>query len=113
MIDDERRTFQRFPIRAFAELGNSKQEWAAHVLDISFHGARIALLEEYSLCTGEAVKLRVEVPELYLRENMPHYLHLKGMVVHQQEHMLGIEYEASSVMDAELLTNMIAYLDRS
>lgn len=111
MNHDDRRTHARFPLRAFAELGNSHKEWAAHVLDISYQGARIALLDEYNLCAGDSVHLRLEIPELQVPEGMQPYLHLNGTLVHQQEHMLGIQYEPASAQDAELLKILLTRLN--
>lgn len=111
MNDDDRRNYPRFPLRAFAALGKSDKEWAAHVLDISYHGARIALLDNYNLCAGDAIYLRLEIPELQVPEGMLPYLHLNGTLVHQQEHMLGIQYEPASEQDAELLKQILENLN--
>ena len=111
MNDDNRRTYPRYPLRAFAELGCSNKEWAAHVLDISYEGARIALLDDYHLCAGDSVDLRLEIPEMQVPEGMRPYLYLKGTLVHQQEHMLGIQYEPASAQDAELLTLLLERLN--
>lgn len=110
MKEDERRTTPRFPLRAFAALCNSEKEWAAHVLDISFQGARVALLDDYSLDTGDAIQLRLEIPETQVPSDTLRYLHLNGTLVHKQEHMLGIQYEPASDEDASLLKIIIANL---
>jgi hypothetical protein len=112
MIHDDRRSSPRYPLRAFAELGCSDKEWAAHVLDISYYGARIALLDEYNLCAGDSINLRLEVPEMQTPAGMMPYLHLKGTLVHQQEHMLGIQYEPASDIDAELLKQLLESLNK-
>lgn len=111
MNNDNRRTSPRYPLRAFAKLGCSGKEWAAHVLDISYYGARIALLDEYNLCAGDPIHLRLEIPEMQVPEGMMPYLHLQGTLVHQQEHMLGIQYEPASELDAELLKQILATLN--
>ncbi len=111
MTDDERRTAPRYPLRAFAALCNSEKEWAAHVLDISYHGARIALLDEYHLCAGDAIQLRLEIPEMQVPAGALPYLYLNGTLVHQQEHMLGIQYEPASDADALLLKQILANLN--
>lgn len=113
MNNDDRRTHPRYPLRAFAELGSSDKEWAAHVLDISYDGARIALLDDYHLCAGDAIQLRLEVPEMKAPKNTMPYIHLNGTLVHQQEHMLGIQYEPASAEDAELLKNLLSNLNIS
>lgn len=113
MSEDDRRTHPRFPLRAFAALGNSGKEWAAHVLDISCYGARIALLDDYNLCAGDAVHLRLEIPEMQVPDGMKPYLHLEGILVHKQEHMLGIQYEPASETDAELLKHILEHLNNN
>lgn len=110
MHDDDRRTCPRYPLRAFAELVNSEKEWAAHVLDISYTGARIALLDDYQLCTGDAIDLRLEIPEMQAAKDQAPYVYLTGTLVHQQEHMLGIQYKPASAQDAQLLTMLLTHL---
>jgi len=107
MTDDDRRTHPRIPLRAFAALGNSGKEWAAHVLDISYQGARIALLDDYQLSIGDAIEFRLEIPETQIPAGRLPYLHLNGTLVHKQEHMLGIQYEPASAQDAELLKQIL------
>jgi hypothetical protein len=111
MNNDDRRIAPRYPLRAFAELGSSQKEWAAHVLDISYYGARIALLDEYNLCAGDPIRLRLEIPEMQVPAGTLPYLYLQGTVVHQQEHMLGIQYEPVSEQDTELLKQILAKLN--
>jgi hypothetical protein len=110
---EDRRATPRYPLRAFAELGSSDKEWAAHVLDISYYGARIALLDEYSLCAGDPVRLRLEIPEMQAPDGIMPYLHLQGTLVHQQEHMLGIQYEPVSEADEKLLKLILASLNHT
>jgi hypothetical protein len=110
---DDRRTHPRYTMRAFAQLGSSHQEWAAHLLDISYEGARIALLDEYNLTQGESVRLRIEVPQANVPEGADSYLHLHGTLVHIQQHMLGIRYQPETADDAELLKKLLAELQKS
>ncbi|RYY75073.1 MAG: PilZ domain-containing protein [Gammaproteobacteria bacterium] len=111
MNDDERRTTPRYPLRAFAALRNSDKEWAAHVLDISYYGARVALLDDYHLCAGDSIQLRLEIPEMQVLQGALPYLHVNGTLVHQQEHMLGIQYEPATEEDARLLKQLLANLN--
>lgn len=111
MNEDDRRNSPRFPLRAFAALCNSDKEWAAHVLDISYEGARLALLDEYHLCAGDAIQLRLEIPELQVPQGTMPYLYLNGTLVHQQEHMLGIQYQPATEHDAELLKIILSNLN--
>jgi hypothetical protein len=111
MEQDDRRIYPRYPLRAFAQLDSSNKAWAVHLLDISYTGARIALLDDYELSTGAGINLRLEIPSAQRSESMPPYLYLQGTLVHQQEHMLGIQYEPTSAQDAELLTQILANLE--
>ena len=108
---DERRVQPRYPLRAFAVLGKEEKEHAAHVLDISYQGARIALLDEYQLCAGDFLRIRLEVPELIVETDQLPYIHLQGELVHQQEHMIGIQYEPCTAEDADRLKQLLAELN--
>src|SRR4051812_46416019 len=107
---DDRREHTRYPLRAFAELGNSTHEWAAHLLDISYYGARVALLDEYQLTPGNLIRLRIEIPESKVEQGMSPFLNLHGRLVHQHGHMLGIKYEPMTEADAQLLDVLLANL---
>lgn len=107
---DDRRNYPRYPLRAFAELGSSHKEWSAHVLDISMDGARLALLDEYDLCAGDPIRLRLEVPEIQVAEGVMPYIHLEGTLVHQQEHMIGISYQPVSDSDREFLQQLLNHI---
>ena len=111
MSEDERRTAPRYPLRAFAALSNSDKEWAAHVLDISYYGARVVLLDDYHLCAGDSIQLRLEIPEMQVAPGSLPYLHVNGTLVHQQEHMLGIQYEPATEEDAKLLKQLLSNLN--
>ncbi len=51
--------------------------------------------------------------EMQVPEGMLPYLYLKGTSVHQQEHMLGIQYEPASAQDAELLKQILTNLNNN
>ena len=105
---DERREFQRHPLPAFAEIGNSTREWIAHVLDISSSGARLAILEECTLNKGDELRIRIELPPTKVGDGLHQYLHMKGTVAHQHEHIIGIRYEAETDIDLAMLELLIA-----
>jgi hypothetical protein len=111
--EDDRRHRPRYPLRAFAQLGKSDKEWAAHVLDISCEGARVVLLDDYHLSAGDALQLRLEIPEIHMPANRLPYLNLYGTLVHQQGHMLGLQYEPATDQDAELLQQLISSVNTS
>ena len=109
MVDsDERREDNRYPLRAFAELGSSTQVWAAHVLDISVQGARVALLDNYTLIPGDTVSLKIEIPPEKNPEGIQVYLHLNGIIAHQYKHILGIFFQPDNDLDTELLNHLIS-----
>ncbi len=108
---DNRREHTRYPLRAFAELDNSGQTWAAHVLDISSHGARIALLDDHNFVAGDTVRFNIELPADKNPEGIQLYLHLNGIIAHRHKHILGIFYQPVSDLDAELLNFLLANFD--
>ncbi len=105
--NDNRREYTRYPLRAFAELGNSEEKCAAHVLDISAQGARIALLDENNFCAGDTVRFTIELPADKNPEGITVYLHLNGIIAHRQQHILGIFYQPATDLDAELLAYLL------
>ena len=109
--DDNRREYTRYPLRAFAELDHSEQKWAAHVLDISAQGARIALLEDNNLSAGDTVRFNIEIPSDKNSEGIVLYLHLNGIIAHRYKHILGIFYQPVSDLDAELLNYLLNNFD--
>ncbi|MES2675012.1 MAG: PilZ domain-containing protein [Pseudomonadota bacterium] len=105
--NDERREYTRHPLRVFAELDNSNEKCAAHVLDISAQGARIALLDENNFAAGDTVRFNIELPADRNPEGIPVYLHLNGIIAHRHQHILGIFYQPASDLDAELLQYLL------
>ena len=89
---------------------NSTQEWAAHLLDISYFGARVALLDDYQITPENIIRLRIEIPESKVAEGLSPFLNLHGKLVHQHGHMLGIKYEPMTEADAELLDRLLTNL---
>ena len=78
---DNRREYTRYPLRAFAELDNSNQKWAAHVLDISSQGARIALLdrEPFWRVARKCFILRKDYPAFLGNHRQP--IHILGRLI--------------------------------
>jgi c-di-GMP-binding flagellar brake protein YcgR len=101
--DIDRRQHPRFPMRAYAQLHYGKQQWEAHLLDMSFSGAKLALLDEHMLRPGDQINLTVSIEALAL-DNVNHQtIHLRGTLVHLREHLLGVEYQPVSETDKQLL----------
>jgi hypothetical protein len=108
--NDERRDHNRFPLRVFAALGNSTREWAVHVLDISAHGAKVALLDEFSFSLGEEIQLRIELPNKKVFSGMPPFFKLEGTIAHTKQHIIGIHYHPKTEEDAAILSALITDL---
>jgi hypothetical protein len=105
--NDERRDHTRFPLRVFAAIGNSTQEWAVHVLDISAQGAKVALLDDFHFSPGDKVQLQIELPNKKVFSDMPSFLKLEGTIAHTKQHILGIRYQPKTDEDARILSILI------
>jgi hypothetical protein len=110
---DDRRAEQRIPFRVFAALGNTDREWAVHVLDISFHGAKLAILDEFKMNSGDKIQLRLELPKSKIFLAVEPNLHLEGTIAHQKEHILGVRYQPKTEQDAKILNALIAEFRKS
>ncbi len=109
----ERRTFPRVKYRAYAELATSNERWPAHVIDLSFHGALIAIIQKHHIDNGEEIQLTVETGQ----GEEP--LRMVGHVAHQNAHMLGIECRANGIDQQQRLRQLVRqspsidYMNRS
>lgn len=104
----DRRNHPRFPIRAHAEIAYSTRIWEVHILDMSMTGAKVALISEHLLRSGDSIKLTISSEEIGLQEVKKNDLQLKGHIVHIREHFLGIEYQPVTEMDKQLLVLLLA-----
>lgn len=108
----ERRTFPRVELRAYATLVTTKERWPAHIIDLSFHGALIAIVHKHTIKDGEDIQLSIEIDE-----HNP--LKLYGHVAHQKQHMLGIECRANGIDQQQQLRKLVGkdpsrdYMNRS
>lgn len=107
----DRRIHPRFPIRAYSQLAYSTHEWEVHILDISLSGARVALLGDHLLQPGDDIKLTIESDDVGLTEATKKSLQLRGNIVYIREHILGIEYQAATELDQQLLVMLLARMD--
>jgi hypothetical protein len=103
--DQERRRHNRLPVRTYAQLTYGDRQWEAHLLDMSYSGARLALLDEHPLKPGDNISLLVMVDKQ--PENPLGQIKLAGKLVHLREHLLGVAYEP---VDAENDALLKAYL---
>lgn len=100
----ERRQHPRFPVRAYASMYHTDQQWRTHLLDMSVNGARLALMDEHNLKPGDALNLTVDIGDLALRDIGQKAIHLRGSLVQLRDELLGIEYQPASETDRQLLT---------
>lgn len=115
----EKRAFIRHAYRAYGTLlivqGSDSDEspaesvnmdswprFPAHVLNISYKGALIAVLEDHDLQSGQTIKLHLEMES---GENV----WMSGKVAHTKDHFIGLACKPSDEEDtrnlAELLIN--------
>ena len=110
--DHERRAFPRVKCRAYATLITTRENWPAHVIDLSFHGALIAILYRNDIRTGEEIQLTIE-----LDGEKPIYMY--GHIAHHSSHMLGIECRATGIDQQQRLRQLVQrdptsdYMNRS
>lgn len=95
--EHERRNAPRYPARAYASVHTVDNKWSAHLLDISATGARLAILDEHSLKTGNAISLHLELDELISDLQTENLLILKGKVVHARDHIVGMLLEETNI----------------
>ncbi len=109
---DERRQHPRLPLRAYAELQYANQRWDAHILDISATGARLALLSEHLLRTGDNLHVEILLDEDQQppHQQPPQRLHLQGQLVHIREHILGYQFNPATEADAARLQQLLSEL---
>ena len=108
----ERRSFPRVELRTYGHLITPKENWPAHIMDLSFHGALIAIVHKHTIRNGEEAQLSIEV-----EGQQP--LRLYGYVAHQKAHMLGIEFRANGIDQQHKLRKLVGkdpssdYMNRS
>jgi len=106
----ERRRNPRLNLRAYAELQYSSKGWDAHVLDISATGARLAILGEHLLRSGDALRVRILVEEIPGLSALKKTLNLHGRLAHVREHILGFEFQPDTPLDRNQLEQLLDYL---
>ena len=107
----DRRNQPRFPIRAHAQLAYSTREWEAKMLDMSMTGARVTLLSEHLLRSGDHIKLLINSEEIGLHDVSKKRLQLHGQIVYLRDDILGVEYQPVTEMDKQLLVLLLAHTD--
>ncbi len=81
---NERRHCQRMLFRSHANLVTPHHTWPVHVIDISFNGALVALIQHHHLDPHEEIMLNLEVGK-------NEHIKMQGRIAHQKEHYIGLE----------------------
>ena len=86
----DKRYFPRVKYRAYAQILTTSHRYPAHVLDLSFNGALIALLDSHNFSPAEEVVLTIQISET-------EKIKMQGHISHTKDHLLGIECRATSI----------------
>lgn len=81
------------------------------MLDMSMTGARVTLLGEHLLRSGDHIKLLINSEEIGLHEVSKKRLQLHGHIVYLRDDVLGVEYQPVTEMDKQLLVLLLAHTD--
>jgi len=96
----DRRYFPRIDYRAYATLTTSARRWPVHIMDVSFNGALIALIDKHDLKDNEGIVLTIE-----LEDGEP--IKMQGKLSHQKDHFLGIECRATGIDNQARLRELL------
>ncbi len=99
-LQRERRYFPRVPFRVGATLLTPHNRYHVHVIDLSFSGALVALLDDGELQAAEEVILT-------LVNDDGDTIKMQGKLAHQKDHYLGLECRASSIDNQARLRDLL------
>lgn len=102
----ERRAFPRVAYRAYATLLGSNTCWDVHLLDLSFNGALVALLENHPLTSGDQIILDIE------QDDGPS-IKMQGQVSHTNAHLLGLECRPNGIDQQARLRELLRLHQRT
>ncbi len=106
-LDSERRDEPRYPVtNVEALIHNENFNAQCVVLDLSLNGALLLTEENLERDPGEAVSIRVEIPNQRCFE-------ASARIVHCTQRRIGMEFLAFDPADFDVLSEMIADLRRS
>ena len=80
----ERRQTERQEHRGYGTLTNSEASWPVCIINISMHGALIAILDDHPIEEGMVITLQVE-----LANGSSVIMH--GSVAHVKDHYIGLD----------------------
>lgn len=104
----EKRAFIRHAYRAYGTLllveegadMSAWQRYPAHILNISYKGALVAVLDEHDLTSGQDIKLHVEMET---GENV----WMAGNVAHTKDHFIGLACKPNEDDDTRNLAELL------
>lgn len=102
-IDDERRQFERHNTRAQGTLITAETNWPVFVINLSYSGALIAILDNHQLEEEESITLHLELE--HAGRVIAH-----GRVAHLKEHYVGLEFSGHGDTDREKLRKVIEFV---
>lgn len=118
MAPPDRREHTRHPIHAHAQVLHDSRGWDVRLLDMSFHGARLAIDSEHPMQEGDEVKLTVELEDVsspdvtdLLNRQPRKCLRLRGTMVYRDTECAGVEYRPLSEVDQVLLALLLCRPD--
>lgn len=99
--ETNRRRETRYPHRAVCTLEIDENAYSAHMLNISEHGALVAVMQEHNAIAGDKIKLKVE-----MEDEEP--ISLIGLVAHVNLHYIGLRCDATLDADENRVLKIIA-----
>ena len=104
----EKRSFPRVHYRAYASLSAGNLRYPAHILDLSFNGALVALIHRHELHEGEQITLNIELlEEDRHEEDSTPTIRMQGRLAHIKDHFLGLECRASGIDNQTRLRELL------
>ena len=98
-MQNQRRN-SRLRYRSHGTITDGKTKWPAHIVNLSPHGALVAVICEHRLKEAENISLKIE-----LLDDTSLLMH--GTVVHIQEHYIGLACEPKSKTGKERLASVL------
>lgn len=102
--DEERRKKDRRIHRGYGTLQTPNGSTPAHLINLSYEGSLIALLNDHELNEGEEITLTIDLSD-------GSSLTTTGTVAHARDHFVGLETTPASDADAKRLREVIDYLE--
>lgn len=101
--NDERRQFERHSTRAQGTLITAESNWPVYVINLSYSGALIAILDKHKLEEEESITLHLELE--HAGRVIAH-----GRIAHLKEHYVGLEFSGHGEADRAKLKKVIEFV---